>query len=172
MVLSLGFNNKLSLGFNSKVMIHKYLFYFISWFNIKISIQIVTNEFCFVASSAFIGCTLAVGIYAIVNVISIVFLRSNGVYIILSTIMDYLCLVAILLSYLYFSHNGRWNVIFNEIHLEPHSQKIKFGIYCLLYVLSVFGLWFFSNDVIRVLNTGDGTFCAMKIVEILNLTSW
>ena len=153
-------------------MINKFLFYFISRFNKKINILRVTDEYCFDASCAFVSMTMAVGLYAVINVISIVFIRSSGVHQVLSTVMNYICLITSLLSFLYFSHNDRWNVVYGEINRSSRQQKIKYGVFCLLYVSSAYGLWFFSNDVIRVLNTGNGSFCAMKIVDILKLNGW
>jgi len=150
-------------------MIYKFLFYFISWFNKKVDLLGGTDEYCYYAASALVGWTAAVGLYAIVNVVCIVFIHNNSVYGVISTIMDILCLIMCLLSFLYFRHDGRWNKIYTEIQHSPTTQKYRYGFYCLLFVVVSYGLWFLSNDVIRVLNTGNGLSFAIKIVDLLNL---
>lgn len=154
------------------IMVNKFLFYYISWFNKKVDILKGADEYCYYAASALVGMTLAVGLYALVNVASIAIFRSNEMYGILSNVMDILCLIMSLLSFLYFRHNGRWSNVYEEIQNSPNSQKYRYGIYCLLYVLSAYGIWFFSNDIIRVINIGNGSSIAIKTVEMFNLTHW
>ena len=153
-------------------MVYKFLFYFISWFNKRIDLHGGTDEYCFYAASALVGMTIAVSLYAVINIACIVFFRSSSVYSIVSNVMDVLCFVLSFLSFLYFRRNGRWDIIYGETQQTSSSQKSRYGIYCILYVLSAYGLWFFSNGIIRVLNTGDGSSMAIIIVEILNLTHW
>lgn len=153
-------------------MVNKFLFYYISWFNKKVDILKGADEYCYYAASALVGMTFAVSIYAVVNVVSIVIFRSKEVYVVLSKVMDILCLIMSLLSFLYFRCHGRWSNVYEEMKNSPNSQKYRYGIFCLLYVLSAYGIWFFSNDVIRVLNTGDGSSIAIKTIEMLNLTYW
>lgn len=153
-------------------MVNKFLFYYISWFNKKVDILKGADEYCYYASSAFVGMTLAVVLYTVVNVVSISVFRDNEVYGILSNVMDILCLIMSLLSFLYFRHNSRWYNVYEEIQNAPNSRKCRYGIYCLFYVLSAYGLWFLSNDIIRVLNSGDGSSVAIKTVEMFNLTHW
>mgnify|MGYP003323532898 CR=1 FL=1 len=153
-------------------MVNKFLFYYISWFNKKVDILKGTDEYCYYAASALVGMTLAVSLYAVVNVVSIAIFRDNEVYGILSNVMDVLCFMMSLLSFLYYRHQGRWSNVYEEIQNSPNSQKIRFGIYCLLYVLFAYGIWFFSNDIIRVLNTGSGLSIAIKTVEMFDLTLW
>jgi hypothetical protein len=153
-------------------MIYKFLFYFISWFNKKVDLLGGTDEYCYYAASALVGWTMAVGLYAIINVVCIVFIQSNSVYRVISNIMDILCIITSLLSFLYFRHNGRWNNIYKEIQHSSISQKYRYGFYCLLYVLFSYGLWFLSDDMIKVLNTGNGLSFAIRIVDSLNLAYW
>lgn len=153
-------------------MIYKFLFYSISWFNKKVDIWGGMDEYCYYAASALVGMTMAVGLYALINVFSIFFIRSNCVYGVISNIMNCLCLIMSLLSFIYFRHNGRWGRIYKETQQLSLSQKYRYGILCLLYVLLSYGLWFLSDDVIRVLNTGDGLSFVIKIVDLLNLTYW
>ena len=153
-------------------MVYKYLFYFISWFNKKIDILRGTDEYCYYAASALVGMTIAVSLYAAINVVSIVIIRSKCVYEVLSIVMDVFCLILSLLSFLYFRHNSRWEIIYKEIQQSAISHKYRYGICCLLYVLITYGLWFFSNDIIRELITGEGSLVVKKIVEILNITHW
>ena len=153
-------------------MIYKFLFYYISWFNKKVDILKGVDEYCYYAASALVGMTLAVSLYAVVNVFSIAFFQSHEVYGVVSNVMDILCLVLSLLSFLFFRHHNRWAIIYDEIHHSPNGKKSRYGILCLLYVLSAYGIWFFSNDIIRVLNTGNGSSVAIKTVELFNLTYW
>lgn len=153
-------------------MIYKFLFYFISWFNKKVDLLGGTDEYCYYAASALVGWTTAVGLYAIVNVVCIVFVPNSSVYGVVSTIMDILCLIMSLLSFLYFRHDGRWNNVYTEIQYSSISQKYRYGFYCLLYVVLSYGLWLLSNDVIRVLNSDNELSFAIKIVDMLNLTYW
>lgn len=153
-------------------MVNKFLFYYISRFNKKVDILKGTDEYCYYAASALVGMTLAVSLYAVVNVACIVISRGNEVYGVLSNVMDILCLIMSLLSFLYFRHNGRWSDVYEEIQNSPYSQKCRYGVYCILYVLSAYGLWFFSNDIIRVLTVGNGSSIAIKTVEMLSLTHW
>ena len=161
----------LAPGFNVKTMIYKYLFYFISWFNKKVDILGGIDEYCYYAASALVGMTMSVSLYAVVNCFIIVF-QSNETYRVVSTVMDIFCLIMSLLSFFYFRHKGRWDMIYKEIQHSSLSQKYKYGFYCLLYVLLSYGLWFLSDDVIRVLNTGNGLSLAIKIVGLLNRTDW
>ena len=153
-------------------MVYKYLFYFISWFNKKIDILKGTDEYCYYAASALVGMTIAVNLYAVINVVSIVIIRSRSVYGVLSNAMDVFFVILSLLSFLYFRHNGRWGIIYKEIQRSSILQKHRYGIYCLLYVLFAYGLWFFSNEIIRELITGKGSLLAKNIVETLNLNHW
>lgn len=155
-----------------KNMIYKFLFYFISWFNKKVDPLGGTDEYCYYAASALVGFTMAIGLNVIVNAVCIFFVQSKSVFWTISNIMDVLCLVASLLSFLYFRHNGRWNNVYEEIQHSSISQKYRYGFYCSIYVLLTYGLWLFSGDIIRVLNTGDGASFAFKIVDALNLTYW
>lgn len=151
-------------------MIYKFLFYYISWFNKKIDIHKGVDEYCYYAASALVGMTLAVSLYAVVNIVSLAVFRNHEVYEVVSNVMDILCLLISLLSFLYYKHKNRWTTIYEEIQGLPNSQKYRYGIFCILYVLCAYGMWFFSNDIIRVLNTGDGPSAAIKAVEIFNLT--
>jgi len=153
-------------------MIYKFLFYFISWFNKKVDILGGDDEYCYYAASALVGWTMAVGLYVIVNVVCIVFIQNNSVYRAISRFMDILCLMMSVLSFLYFRHDGRWNNVYTEIQYSSISQKYRYGFYCLLYVVLSYGLWFLSNDVIRVLNSDNELSFAIKIVDMLNLTYW
>lgn len=153
-------------------MINKFLFFYISWFNKKVDIFEGQDEYCYYAASALVGMTMAVCLYVVVNVVSIAIIKENEVYRIVSQVMNILCIIFSLLSFLYFMHNGRWSNIYEEIHHTPNPQKYQYGVRCILYVFVSYGLWFFSNDIIRVLNTGDGPSIAIKTVEMLNLTYW
>lgn len=153
-------------------MIFKFLFYLISWFNKKVDILRGTDEYCYYAASALVGMTMAVSLCVAINFFSIFLIRSNSVYGVISNIMNCLCLIMSLLSFLYFRHDGRWGKYYKEIQQLSLSQKYHHGFYCILYVVLSYGLWFLSNDVIRVLNTGDGLSFVIKIVNLLNLTYW
>jgi hypothetical protein len=152
-------------------MVFKYFFYFISWFNKKVDILGGTDEYCYYAASALVGMTMSVGLYAVVNCF-IIFTQSSGTYRVVSTVMDILCIIMSLLSFVFFRHNGRWDKIYREVQYSSSFQKYRYGFYCFVYVMLSYGLWFLSNDVIRVLKTGDGSSVAVKIVDLLGLTSW
>lgn len=153
-------------------MIYKYLFYFISWFNKKVDILKGTDEYCYYAASALVGLTLAVNLYIVMNIFSIVLLKSNDTYRTISLVMDIICFIMSIITFLYFRHNNRWEIIYKEIRQSFSAKKKIYGIRCLLYVLLTYGLWFFTNDVIRVLKTGDGMSFAIKIANLMNLTNW
>lgn len=152
-------------------MIYKFLFYAVSWFNKKVDILGGSDEYCYYAASALVGITMAVSLYAVINLVSIVFLGANE-YRVISDVMGKFCFIMGLLSFLYFRHKGRWNIIYNELHCLSISQKYRYGFYCLLNILLSYGLLFLSNDIIRVLNTGDGMSFAIKIVDLLGLAYW
>ena len=154
-------------------MLNKYLFYYISWFNKKVDLfGGGTDEYCYYGPSILVGMTLAVILYTVINVFSIFFIRNYDVYEIVSNIMFIFCCMMGLISFLYFKHNNRWEIIYKEIQNKSTSLKCRYGIYSLLYVFSVYGLFFFSNDVIRVLNTGEGLSLAKSIVNTLNIAYW
>lgn len=114
---------------------------------------------------------MAISLYAVINVACIVFFGANE-YRIVSNVMKVFCFTMGVLSFLYFRHKGRWNRIYEELHCLSISQKYRYGFYCLLNILLSYGLWFLSNDVIRVLNTGEGMSFAIKIVDLLGLAYW
>lgn len=149
-------------------MIYKYIFFFISWLNKKIDPLGGTDEYCYYAASALVGMTIAVNIYVVVDIINILFARNMFLMGTVSTIMDVFIIVMSLSSFIYFKHNGRWGIVYDSILQSSSRQKIRYGICCLLYLLIVYGLWFLCNDIIRVLNTGDGITLAKRIVISLN----
>lgn len=153
-------------------MLNKYFFYFFSWFNKKVDIFGGVDEYCYYAPSVFVGFNLAVILYTVINVVSIVFIQSHEVYSIVTEVMDFLSVIMCITSFLYFRHNNKWNVIYKEIQNKSISQKYRYGFNCLLYIVLIYGLWFFSNDIIRVLNTGEGSSLAIYTVNVFNLTYW
>ncbi len=153
-------------------MVNNYLFYYISWFNKKTDPLKGFDEYCYYAAAALVGWTLAVCLYAVVNVVCIAVLQSKETYGVISNVMSIICFIFSLLSFLYYRYRGRWDIIYEKLQHSQKSQKIRYGFICILYVLSAYGTWFFTNDIIRVLISGNGTSMAIKTVETLQLTNW
>lgn len=153
-------------------MIFKYLFFFISWFNKKCDFGGGTDEYCYYGASAFVGLSMAVLIYGVIDIACILLITNVNEYNSVSTIMYMLIPVMVLLSFFYYRQNNRWDKIYKEIHSSLLSKKVKYGMYCLLYILFAFGLWFICGDIIRELKTQRGPSYTKDIIEALNLTYW
>ena len=113
------------------------------------------DEYCYYAASTLVGLTMAVGIYALFNAACIVFFWNSHLYKTLSLAMDIFCLIMSVASFLYYRSNGRWHTVYKEILHSSISKKQCYGVFCLIYLLLTYGLWFLTNDIIRALNTGQ-----------------
>ena len=153
-------------------MIFKYLFFFVSWFNKKCDFLGGGDEYCYYGASAFVGISIAVLFYGVVDIICIMLIPNISAYNSVSNVMYTFIPVAVLLSFFYFRHNGRWDNIYEEIQKSQSSQKIKYGVYCILFILFAFGLWFICGDVVRELKTQKGPLYTKGIIDFFNLTYW
>ena len=148
-------------------MLYKYLFYFCAYFEKKY------DRFGgdpYISSYIIVGLTIAANIFVILDVVCILFVQNDVVGEMIINSMLIFCIGTIILSYLYFRRKNRRNEIYEEIHQSPKRKKIKYGIYCFLYLMISYGMWFVCNDIICVLRKGHGLTYAENIVSALNLT--
>lgn len=148
-------------------MLYKYLFYFCAYFEKKY------DRFGgdpYISSYIIVGLTIAANIFVILDVVCILFAQNDVVGELIINSMLIFCIGTIILSYLYFRRKNRRNEIYEEIHQSPKRKKIKYGIYCFLYLMISYGMWFVCNDIICVLRKGHGLTYAENIVSALNLT--
>ena len=153
-------------------MVLKYLFYFISRFVKKCNNLGGVDEFCNIAACGFIGLSIVVSIVDVNNIVSIFFLRNKCLIHVTSKVMIISTLLSFTLCYIYFVHKNRGNVLYEEIHNSSSSSKYIYGIVCFVYTLTAFSLWFFTNDIIREITTGDGGALAAKFVNKYKIARW
>lgn len=151
-------------------MIFKYLFYFVACIGKKLDHFEVEDHY--ISAYILVGFCIAVNLFVIVDLICIFVVRNRVISDVMNNMMGISSFVIIALSYLYFRHNNRRDKIYDEIRQISSCKKIKYGIYCVLYVILSFGLWFICNDIMCVLRNGHGDTYAQNIVEKLNLTYW
>lgn len=151
------------------MMLYKYLFYFCAYFEKKYD-RLGGDPY--ISSYIIVGLTIAVNIFVILDVACILFAQNTVVGEMMINSMLIFGIATIILSYLYFRRNNRRDEIFEEINQSPKREKIKYGIYCLFYLLLSYGLWFMSNDIMCVLKKGYGLTYAENIVHALNLAYW
>ena len=153
---------------NGQAMLYKYLFFFSSYLEKKY--DPIGDPYT--PAYAVVSGTITVNVCFIVNIVCILFIKDDDFFDKWMGIVLYLMGIMYILSTLYFRYHGRRNKIYEEIRQTTARQKIRYGIWCLLYVILSFGLWFASNDVINVLGDGPKPSYAKKIVEVLNLSRW
>ena len=147
-------------------MIYKYLFFFFSYLEKKCN----TLGDPYIAAYIFIGFTIAVNLFVVGDIVCILFMSDAFFADYWMKAMYIIGFAMVICSYFYFRHNNRRDKIYDEIHQSAQCKKIKYGIYCLLYVILSYGLWFVCNDVMCVLRKGSGLLYAESIVESLKLT--
>ena len=158
------------LGFKKNAMIFRYLFYFFSYLEKKCGI--FKSEDNYISSYIIVGLSLAVNIFVMIDIVCIFFVHSTVVDDIIIKIMPIIGFIMIVLSYLFFKHNNRRDKIYDEIEQSPAHKKIKYGIFCALYLILSYVLWFMCNDIVNKIKNGHGLTYAEKIVSVFNLEYW
>ncbi len=153
----------------TNMMLYKYLFYFCAYLEKKYD---GFGGDPYISSYIIVGIMMSANIFVLLDLACIFFVQRVDFNDIVVNSMLLFGLVMIALSYLFYRYNNRREIIFEEIHQTPIGEKIKYGIFCLLYVVISLGLWFICNDIICVLRNGDGLTYAENIVAALHLTYW
>lgn len=149
-------------------MIYKYLFFFFSYLERKCK----TLGDSYISAYIFIGFTIAVNIFVAGDILCIFFMRDTFFADRWMKAMPFIGFAIIFFSFFYFRHNNRRDKIYDEIRQASRCKKIRYGIYCLLYMTFSYGLWFVCNDILCVLKNGSGLSYAEDIVETLKQMYW
>lgn len=149
-------------------MIYKHLFFFFSYLEKKCK----TQGDPYISAYIFIGFTLSINLFVVGDIMCIFVMRDAFFADKWTKAMYFIGFAMVIFSYFYFRHDNRRDKIYDEIHQSARCKKIRYGIYCLLYVVFSYGLWFVCNDIMCVLRNGSGLLYAEGIVETLKLTYW
>lgn len=151
-------------------MIYKFLFYFPS--NLEKKCNVFKNGDHYISAYFIVGYTIAVNIFVLIDIVCMLFAHDFIANDVMNNLMCILGFAMIALSYFYLRHDNRRDKIYNEINRTSTSKKIRYGIYCTLYIVISYGLWYVCSDIICVLRRGYGYTYAENIVGVLNLKYW
>ena len=153
---------------NNFAMFYKYLFFFSSYLEKKY--DPIGDPY--IPAYMIVSETITFNFFLMVNIVFILLIQDDELFHKWMGITPYIGVATFVLAAMYFRRNGRRDKIYEEVRQTSTRKKIRYGIWCLLYVVLSFGLWIITNDVIHVLGNGPKLSYAKKIVEVLSLSCW